>query len=427
MNDELSRSPAHPGPTASNAVNSAGYPGPGRSLLTNGSAAFVPTSPGWSSRLGLVLATALLAGACWAQAPAGVKAEQLQTAQRVAQQGVALTDLAPNAPESHTVKAGDTLWGLSQLFLKSPWRWAELWGMNLEQIRNPHRIYPGQLLVLFKAGDRATLKLAQPVVSEPPLTDVKLRPQVRSSPIESEAIASVPMHLIAPFLTDSAVLAAGDIDGAPRLVATQEGRVMLSQGETGYVRGDLKGQRSFQLVREPRPLRDPRTKEVLGYEARLVGHVEVLSPEQTRSAADGKPVVTPARVLIKEVRLEAGVGDRLTAAPAADFAPFVPRAPAKAIEGQVIGLYGDGLSAGQNQVVSLNRGLRDGLEKGHVLALWRAGRVVVDRTDPARTTLQLPDEKRGQLFVFRVFDRVSYALILDALEAVSSGDRFSQP
>ena len=119
--------------------------------------------------------------------------------------------------------------------------------------------------------------------------------------------------------------------------------------------------------------------------------------------------------------------DRGHLAPAADFAPFIPRAPAKPVEGQVIGLYGDGLSAGQNQIVSLNRGLRDGLEKGHVLALWRAGRTVVDRTDPARATLQLPDEKRGQLFVFRVFDRVSYALILDTLEPVSSGDRFSQP
>ena len=375
----------------------------------------------------LGLTTALLSGGCWAQVPAGVKAEQFQTAQRVAQQGVSLADLAPNAPESHTVRAGDTLWGLSQLFLKSPWRWAELWGMNLEQIRNPHRIYPGQVLVLFKAGDRATLKLAQPVATEPPPAAVKLVPRVRSSPIESEAIASVPMQLIAPFLTDSTVLAAGEIDGAPRIVATQEGRVLLSQGETGYVRGDLKGQRNFQLVREPKPLRDPRSREVLGYEARLVGHVEVLSPEQVRTGADGKAISSPARVLVREARLEAGVGDRLTAAPAADFAPFVPRAPAKPVEGHVIGLYGDGLSAGQNQVVSLNRGLRDGLEKGHVLALWRAGRTVLDRTDPARATLHLPDEKRGQLFVFRVFDRVSYALILDAQEPVSPGDRFSQP
>ena len=160
----------------------------------------------------------LLGGACWAQAPAGVKPEQLQTAQRVAQQGVALADLAPNAPESHTVRPGDTLWGLSQLFLKSPLRWAELWGMNLEQVRNPHRIYPGQVLVLFKSGDRATLKLAQPVATEAPPATVKLLPRVRSSAIEAEAIASVPAHLIAPFMTDSTVLAAGEIDGAPRIV-----------------------------------------------------------------------------------------------------------------------------------------------------------------------------------------------------------------
>lgn len=373
------------------------------------------------------MAAALLGAACWAQAPAGVKAEQLQTAQRVAQQGVPLADLAPGAPESHTVRAGDTLWGLSQLFLKSPWRWAELWGMNLEQIRNPHRLFPGQVLVLAKASDRAQLKLAQPVATEPAPTPVKLLPTVRSSLVEAEAIASVPVHLIAPFVTAATVLAAGEIEGAPRIVATQEGRVLLGHGDTGYVRGDLKGQRRFQLVREPVPLRDPRTREVLGYEARLVGHVEVLSTEQAQPAVDGKPVVMPARVRVQDVRLEASIGDRLIPSPAADFAPFVPRAPTRPVDGQVIGLYGEGLTAGQHQIVSLNRGLRDGLEKGHVLALWRAGGTAIDRTDPARTLLQLPDERRGQLFVFRVFDRVAYALILDTLEPVGAGDRFSQP
>lgn len=378
-------------------------------------------------RLVAGLIAALLGAACWAQTPAAVKPADLKTAQRVAQQGVPLADLAPDAPESHTVRPGDTLWGLSQLFLKSPWRWAELWGMNLEQIRNPHRIYPGQVLVLLKAGERATLKLAQPVPTEPPPTPVKLLPRVRSSPIESEAIASVPVHLIAPFITESTVLSAGEIDGAPRIVAAQEGRVLLYKGEMGYVRGNLKGQRDFQLVREPQPLRDPTTREILGYEARLVGSVEVISTEEARPAQDGKPVVMPARVRVKDARLEAGVGDRLTQAPAADFAPFVPRAPARPVEGQVIGVYGEGLAAGQNQIVSLNKGARDGLEKGHVLALWRAGQTTTDRTDAARTTLQLPDEKRGQLFVFRVFDRVSYALILDTQEPVAAGDRFSQP
>lgn len=426
--------------------------------MTNGPAACVPNPPGrrpledvtpspdllWSrgacngsrpglagsSRLAIGLIGALLGLACWAQtpsAPARVSAQQLQAAQRVAQQGVPLADLAPNAPETHTVRPGDTLWGLSQLFLKSPWRWPELWGMNLEQVRNPHRLYPGQVLVLLKAGDRATLKVAQPVPAEPPPTPVKLLPQVRSSPIEAEAIASVPAHLIAPFITEATVLAAGEIEGAPRIVGAQEGRVLLYKGETGYVRGDLKGQRQFQLVREPRALRDPRTQEVLGYEARLVGSAELLSPEEARPAVDGKPVVVPARILLKDARLEAGVGDRLIQAPAADFAPFVPRAPQRAIQGQVIGLYGEGLAGGQNQVVSLNRGSRDGLEKGHVLALWRAGGTTVDRTDPARSTLQLPDEKRGQLFVFRVFERVSYALILNSQDPVAAGDRFSQP
>ena len=142
---------------------------------------------------------------------------------------------------------------------------------------------------------------------------------------------------------------------------------------------------------------------------------------------NGKPVVTPARVRVKGGRLEAGVGDRLTAVPAAVFAPFVPRAPSRQVEGQVIGLYGEGLSAGQHQVVSLNRGLRDGLEKGYVLALWRAGRAVVERTDPARAKFQVADEKRGQHFVFRGFDRVSDAPILDTLEPDTSGDRLSQP
>jgi hypothetical protein len=396
--------------------------------LTNCSTACpLPALGSRAPRVIVGLAAALMGAACWAQTPAGVKAQQLQTAQRVAQQGVPLADLAPDAPETHTVRPGDTLWGLSQLFLKSPWRWAELWGMNLEQIRNPHRIYPGQVLVLFKAGDRATLKLAQPVPTEPPPTPVKLLPRVRSSPIESEAIASVPVHLIAPFITDSTVLSAGEIDGAPRIVAAQEGRMLLYKGEMGYVRGDLKGQRDFQLVREPQPLRDPATREILGYEARLVGTVEVLSLEEARPARNGKPVVMPARVLLKDARLEAGIGDRLTQAPPADFAPFVPRAPARPVEGQVIGLYGEGLTAGQNQIVSLNKGARDGLEKGHVLALWRAGKTAEDRTDASRTALQLPDEKRGQLFVFRVFDRVSYALILNTQDPVSSGDRFSQP
>jgi LysM repeat protein len=384
-----------------------------------------------AARLVASLAAALLAGLCWAQAPAGVSPAQLHSAQRVPEQGVPLADLAPDAPASYTVRPGDTLWGISQLFLKSPWRWAELWGMNRDQLRDPHRLYPGQVLMLSKGPQRATLQVAQPVVVEPPQPmvppTVKLLAQVRSSPPQGEAIASVPAQLIAPFIIQATVLGAGDIEGAPRIVAAQDGRTMMTKGEIVYVRGDLQGRRQFQLVREPQALQDPRTREILGYEARLVGSAEILGAEETSSAEQGQPLLAPARALLKEARLEARLGDRLTQAPAADFAPIVPQAPARPVQGQVIGLYGEGLTAAQHQIVSLNRGARDGLERGQVLALWRDGSAFTDRTDTARQSQRLPDERSGQMFVFQVFDRVSYALILNSQDAVAPGARFSQP
>ena len=390
---------------------------------------------------GAVLAFAFLAATCWAQgvaAPASVDPAQFQIAQRVAGQGVPLADLAPDAPASHTVRPGDTLWGLSQLFLKSPWRWAELWGMNLEQVRDPHRLYPGQVLVLSRGPDRATLKVAPPPATAQampaaatggqaaPVT-VKLLPRVRSGPVDDAAIASVPAHLIAPFIAQATVLEAGEVEGAARIVASIDGRALMTTGDVAYVRGDLQGRRNFQLVREPRALRDPATREVLGYEARLVGHAEALGTEDLALPAQGKSRPSPARVLLKQARLEIGPGDRLTQASAAEFAPFAPRAPAQPVQGQVIGLYGEGLTAAQHQIVSLNRGSRDGVERGHVLALWRTGSQVTDRSTPGRETLRLPDERNGQMYVFRVFDRVSYALILNGQDPVSPGARFSQP
>ena len=127
------------------------------------------------------------------------------------------------------------------------------------------------------------------------------------------------------------------------------------------------------------------------------------------------------------IRQEANVGDRLAPVPPREFSNYAPHAPASAIAGQIVSLYGDSLTAGQNQIVALNRGARDGVERGHVLALWRAGTKVIDRTDPSHPTIKLPDERHGLLFVFRVFDRMSYALILSVKEPVKPGDRFTQP
>ncbi len=391
-----------------------------------------PSSPGRpTARAAAWCAAALLAASAsvaWAQPNFPITPGQRATAQQVAQAGVALSDLAPNAPESHTVQRGDTLWAISGLFLKQPWRWPELWGMNLEQIRNPHLIYPGQVLVLDKSNGRARLRVAQPGDGQPGGT-VKLSPRVRSELLENGAIAAIPLNLIGPFLTEAAVFNGNELDAAPRIVATQEGRVMLSRGETAYVRGDLGGARDFRLFRELKPLVDPVTKEVLGWEGRYVGTAEYLRAGVEATAATGgdKAAVVPATFQITSTRLEAAVGDRLSPVPQQELAAYVPRPPAKAIDGNIISIYGDGLRAGQNQVVSINRGQRDGLERGHVLALWRAGKPAIDSTSEPRTAMRLPDERHGLLFVFRVFDRVSYALILNVADPVVPGDRFTQP
>jgi hypothetical protein len=375
---------------------------------------------------GLCLAAA--AGALAAAEPRfPITPEWRATAQQVAQAGVPLSELAPDAPDSYTVQRGDTLWGISRLFLRSPWRWPELWGMNLDQIRNPHLIYPGQLLVLDKTDGRARLRLAQGVPGQPPTHTLKLSPRVRPEALDTGAIAAIPLHLISPFLNEAVVFEGNELEAAPRIVATQEGRVMLSRGETAYVRGELGGVRDFRLFREPTPLLDPLTRELLGWEARYVGTAEFRRAGENRVGADGKAVVVPATFVVSNTRLEAAVGDRLAPVPPADFSTYAPHPPAAPVEGRIVSLYGEAMSAGQNQIVALNRGARDGIERGHVLALWRAGAPAIDRTDAARTPMQLPDERHGLLFVFRVFERVSYALILSVEDPVRPGDRFTQP
>src|SRR5580765_7992663 len=147
-----------------------------------------------------------------------ITSQQRGTAQRVAQDGVPLSELAPNAPDSYTVKTRDTLWDISKLFLRSPWRWPELWGMNLEQIRNPHLIYPGQVLYLDKTGGRARLRMGQAVGGG---TD-KLSPRIRSSELGAGSLPSIPFGLIEPFLNDAVIFQTNELEAAPRIVAAQE-------------------------------------------------------------------------------------------------------------------------------------------------------------------------------------------------------------
>lgn len=353
--------------------------------------------------------------------------QQRSTAQKVAQEGVPLSELSPNAPDSHTVKRGDTLWDISKLFLTSPWRWPELWGMNLDQIRNPHLIYPGQILVLDKSNGRARLRVGDPVGA-----DGRLSPRVRPGDLNN-GIPAIDLAQIEPFLNEAVIFETNELERAPRIVATQENRVLVTRGDSAYVRGDLRGERNFRVFREPAvALKDPTTQEVLGYEGFYLGTAELVRRGDEPGSlvpgtAKGRDEIVPDSFRITTVRQEIRSGDRLAPMPRTEYLNHVPRAPQSPISGQIASVYGEALNAGQNQIVALNRGARDGMEPGHVLALWRDGRRIIDKTDPKAPTIKLPDERHGMLYVFRVFNRMSYALILNVNEPVSAGDRFSQP
>lgn len=377
------------------------------------------------SALAIGLAVAALAGPLQTLAAPNypITGSQRAKAQQVANAGVPLSELSPNAPDSYTVKRGDTLWDISKLFLKSPWRWPELWGMNLQEIRNPHLIYPGQILYLDKSNGYARLRMGQPSGNN------KLSPRIRESDNLGLAISGIPMSMIQPFLTEGIVLETNELDKAPRIVAAPDSRVMLARGDIAYVRGDVSGASDWRLFRQAKPLVDPTTKEVLGYEAEYVGTAEYIRPGQERDGSDGAKEIIPSTFELTSIRQEAQIGDRLAPVPDRDFGSFAPHAPAQDVNAVVVSLYGTGVAsnAAQAQVVAINKGAQDGMERGHVLDIMQAGRMDVDKTDGSKTDIRLPDEENGALYIFRVFNRVSYGLILSSKRPVRVGDHAIKP
>ena len=367
---------------------------------------------------------------------------QRATANQIAQSGVPLSELAANAPDSHTVKAGDTLWAISGLFLKGPWRWPELWGMNLSEIRNPHLIYPGQRLVLERKDGRATLRLAGSGSADgtAPTETIRVSPRTRFEILGSGPLPALKAHLIEPFLAEPIVVDAQGLANAPRIVAALDGRVLLTRGDRAYARGengnpmlDAPGkQQEFRIFRNATALKDPGSGEVLGYEAQYVGKALLARGESTSSVTgkDGSTTtdITPATIDIVVAKEEMRVGDRLLPEPPRELLSYAPRAPAANVDGRIVSVYGSAVvNAAQNQVVAINLGNRDGIERGHVMAILKDGARMVDKTDKARPMMKLPDERNGLLMVFRTFDRVSYALILDITSGVNVGDRLISP
>ena len=370
---------------------------------------------------------------------------QKATATQVADAGVPLSDLAANAPDSYLVKRGDTLWAISGLFLKSAWRWPELWGMNLQDISNPHRIYPGQQLVLEKLNGRARLRTRQ-ASGGIPLDTVRISPRTRSETLADASIPTLAANVIEPFLSEAMIVDEAMFAVSPRIVAAQEGRVLLSRGDRAYARGEYASANAdtrplstekgnpldFRVFRNAKPLKDPTTQQILGYEAQYVGRAELVRSESTiqvdRKNGKLQTEIVPATIDIVFAKEEMRVGDRLVAEPPRELLDFVPRAPASPITGQVVSVYGNAVAiAAENQVVVVNRGKRDGLERGHVMALLTDGQRLQDRTDSSRPQIKLPNERNGLMMVFKTFENLSYALVLQVGDGVRVGDRFANP
>ena len=369
---------------------------------------------------------------------------QQATAKDVAQKGVPLSDLAPGAPERYTIVSGDTLWAISQLYLKSPWRWPELWGMNLEQIKNPHRIYPGQVLLLLRRNGMATLRLDDGTgtgsVATTDINTVRVSPKNRYSALADNALPTLKSSVIEPFLAEPIIIDAAEFAAAARIVSAQEGRVLLTRGDRAYARGlagaplmdDQGSDKIYRVFRTATPLKDPVTGLVLGYEAVYAGKSRLMSSETTseETDSDGKvsTAIVPARIDIILAKEEIRVGDRLLPEPPRQIKTYTPHAPQGAINGRIVSVYGTAVeNAAQNQVVVIDKGTLDGVDSGTVLAILKNGARVIDKQDATRPLLKLPDERNGLMMVFRTFDKLSYALILDITDGVRVGDRLASP
>lgn len=332
-----------------------------------------------------------------------------------------------DAPSQHTVVPKDTLWDISAKFLANPWCWPQVWEMNREDIRNPHWIYPGQVIYFDRANGRLSLRKpgeADTSGMRSP-TDTRLSPQIRTQGLGKDAVASIPSNAIEPFLSHPLIVEADELKGAPRITAGREERIYLGKDDKAFVSGDLKGGTSFQVYRPGKQLLDPETKKLLAYEAQYLGTVTL------QAEADAKSKVHT--FVVSSSVQEMGAGDLLMKAPPTPLRNYAPHPPERHVDGRVVSNYSGLGAAGQSQVVSINRGAVDGLDVGSVLQLYHFGKLANDPGGDkgylglGKPKVKLPDEQYGTLFVFRVFQHVSYGLIMQVSEPVEIGDVARSP
>ena len=317
--------------------------------------------------------------------------------------------LAENAPDRHVVVPGDTLWSIAAKFLQDPSRWAEVWKLNPADIKNPHRIYPGQVIVLNRSGSTPQLSLVEE----------KLQPRVFETNTH-EAIPAIPQQSIEPFLSRPLLLDEAALESTPRIVAVQDGRVLAGIGDQIYAKNlvidkTIRGTRDFHIYRPGRALVDPETKAVLGREALIVGSARLTELGE------------PATLVITGTQTEVNRGDRLMPRTKPEILNYPQHRPEKPIAARVISLAEDARTAGRLSTLIISKGGRDGLEVGHVLALYRPGLAITDRYKDEVTKMSTPEERFGLVYVFKVFDKVSYGLIMQAERPVSPGDQLRNP
>lgn len=313
--------------------------------------------------------------------------------------------LNPRHPDRYVVKRGDTLWDISSMFLKDPWYWPEIWYAN-PQVANPHLIYPGDVLALVYRDGRPQIVLERG-------SALRMEPRVRANPLD-DAIPTIPYDRIAAFLARSRILDGETLDQAPYILTSRRGHLIHGSATEVYVRGaEFEEDGLYSVYHVGKRLEDPDDGRLLGYVGNYVGEGRITRPGD------------PATLFLSATAREALNGDKLL--PIDDELPmsFTPRAPDEDVEGRIIDVL-DGVSIiGAYQVVTLNRGMEDGLEPGHVLAVWQAGETTRDRY--AGGTAQLPDEYAGYLMVFRSYERISYGLIMQASNEIHILDKARNP
>jgi hypothetical protein len=376
--------------------------------------------------IGLLTVTAASITGCSASKPdpvSLVKPEQTRTITATEKVAVPAKEIRLKAsyPRQYTVKKGDTLWEISSLFLHDPWYWPEIWQKN-KQIQNPHLIFPGDVLTLVYVNGQPQILLneaqhrtVQQDSSGLPVK--KLSPGIRTKALQA-SIPSIPGDAIRQFLSNPRVVTKEQLDNAPRIIGSDEKHLILGSGDRVYIRGEIDKERvRFSVFTPGDELRDPDSNDLLGYEAKYSGDVHITNYDDP---ASGDLTYTHREVLI---------GDRLLPEDKSKLENlFFPHIPDKDVDAQIISLYDALFGVAQFQIVVINKGERDGMEVGHLLATFTQGEVIRDRFDKSRSEpVKLPNERSGLVMLFKTFDRVSYGLTLESKRVIHKDDFVHTP